>query len=508
MLRRDDVKPTAPHRRVRKDERDEQGASLILVLIFTLVASLTVGGLLTALQSDLANSNNFASARSLEYDASTAINLAIQSIRYTPLLAPGQTLNASPPQPCWAAGPSGTYGSGYHSHNVSADGVDIAVWCSTAWFPTTATTRVVTISACQATTSNSACAENPILQSVVTFDDYPVGVGEPSYGQCVVYCGAGLTVNSWLLYPTVPAVTGISPTSGSVTGGGTITITGSGFAEHSTVNFIEESGGTPTTDNVAISVPSTSVNSSGTQAQATVPCVVEGSTYFVTVSTPTGTSADGQVYTFTTGTPQITAVTSTPASSPLGGPSTGGTAVTITGNNFVIGDAVNFVQESGGQPVQNGAVVGATSVTVSRTGANTVEITALAPPIAIGSTYFVSVASPHNGSAANGSGNVFTYQTVVPTVNIISPTSGNSSTSISIYGTGFQSDAVVSFVPESNGQPTGGTTLTASSVTYTSSDLISAVPPSSIQHGTTYFVTVSIPGIQGQSSYFPVFTAS
>ncbi len=494
---------TAHHRRVKKDER---GASLILVLIFTLVVSVIVGGLFTTLRDDLSNSTNFAAARSLEYDASTAIDLAIQSIRYAPLLAPGQTLNASPPQPCWAAGPNGAYGN--PSHNVSPDGVNISVWCSTAWFPTSANTRVVTISACQASISNSACAQNPVLQSAVTFDDYPGGVTQPSFGQCDVYCGTGLTVDSWLLYPTVPTVTGLSPTGGSVSGGSTITITGSGFAKTSTVNFVEESRGTPTTDNVVITVPASGPNSGGctsTTCTAAVPSVVVGSTYFVTVSTPTGTSADGPVYTFTTGTPQITAVGSTPASSPLGGPSTGGTAVTISGSDFVTGDTVNFVQESGGQPVTNGAVVGATAVTVSRTGANTVVITALAPSIAIGTTYFVSVTSPSNGTAANGSQNVFTYQTVVPTVNTISPTSGptsnnpSNSTLISISGTGFQSNAVVSFVPEA-----GGTTLTATSVTYTSSVLITATPPA-LPSGAAYWVQVSIPSV-GQSSYFPVFT--
>ncbi len=494
----DDVGVTADHRRL---QRDEKGASLILVLVFTLVASLTVGGLLTALRADLSNSTNFASSRSLQYDASTAVNLAIQSIRYTPLLSPGQTLNASPPEPCWAAGPGGTYVSTDASKNVTPDGIDIAVWCSTAWFPTSANTRVVTISACQSVISNAACAQNPLLQSVVTFDDYPAGVGEPSYGQCAVYCGSGQTVNSWLLYPTVPAVTVISPTTGSVTGGNTITIAGSGFSQNATVNFVEESGLNPTTDNVVITVPSTSA--SGTQVQATVPSIVEGSNYFVTVSTPEGTSAYGPVYSFNAFTPVVTGLTINPPCSSAGCPSTGGTAITISGNNFVTGDTVNFVQEVAGVPVSNGAVVGATAVTVLRTGANGVEITALAPPSVVGTTYFVSVTSPNNGSSTNGTQNVFTYQTVVPTVNTISPTSGTSSTTISIYGTGFESNAVVSFVPETNGTANTSGTVNATSVTYTSSVLITAVPPP-LSNG-TYFVTVSIP-LVGQSSYFPVFT--
>lgn len=145
-------------------------------------------------------------------------------------------------------------------------------------------------------------------------------------------------------------------------------------------------------------------------------------------------------------------------------------------------------------------------MSVSRTHSGSVVVTALAPPVVVGSTYYVSVSSPQYGAATNGAQNVFTYQTVIPTVNVISPAAGNHGTPILIYGTGFQSNAVVSFVPETHGRPTGGP-LTASSVSYASSVLITATPPS-LQKGTHYFVSVSIPGVTGHSSYFPVLTGS
>lgn len=480
---------------------------MILVLVFTLVVSLTVGGLLTALRDDLSNSANFASARSLEYDASTAIDLAIQSIRYTPLLNSGQTLNASPPQPCWAAGPSGAYGSAYPSENTTPDGVNIAVWCSTAWFPTSASTRVVTISACQSVISNSACAENPVLQSVVTFDDYPNGGSEPNDGQCDVYCGTGLTVDSWLLYPTVPVVTSLSSTSGPVTGDTSITISGSGFATNSSINFVEESGNTPTANNVVVTV---SASCSTTSCTATLPAVTQSGDYFVTVSTPEGTSAysSGAVYNFQAGTPQITSVTGT--GGPLGGPSTGGTFVTIKGSNFIVGDTVDFIQESGSQLV--GQAQGANSVTVSRTGPDTVVITALAPNITSVNpdTYFVQVNSPSKVTATDEN-DVFTYTAVVPTVNTVSPTSGVPGTSVTIIGSGFLSGATVSFTPESGGQPDGSAVSASNPVVSASGDSITVNTPSGangLQNNVTYFVTVSNANVTGQSSYFPIFTAT
>jgi hypothetical protein len=490
---------------------DEQGATLILVLIFTLVTSLTVAGLFTALRNDLSNSKNFASARTLQYDATAAIDLAIQSIRYTPLLGSGETLNASPPEPCWTVG--STYGAA--STNTTPDGVDIAVWCSTAWFPNSESTRVVTISACLASTSSTACAQNPVLQSVVTFDDYPAGGSEPDAGECVVYCGTGLTINSWLQFPTVPTVNSISSSAGSVSGGGTITVTGTGFAENSTINFVEESNGTPTSNNNVISVASSGCSSSS--CTATIPAVTYSGDYFVTVTTPEGTTGDNQsyVYDFQPGAPVITCVTS-PSSSPPGGPSTGGTFITIAGSNFIVGDSVNFEQASPGT-----STVSATSVTVSRTGVDTVVITALAPNISSVSpdTYYVQVTSPSPNSQTTTApstcstthvSNSFTYTAVVPTVNTVSPTSGvyNAGTGIIILGTGFLSGATVTFTPESGGTPNLLGAVNATGVVVAASgEKITANAPT-LTNGDTYFVTVSNSLVSGQSSYFPVFTAT
>ena len=182
--------------------RDENGAVLVLALVFLIV----VGGVISALASwgmnDLNNTGQFTSARTLQYGVSSATEVAVQSIRYAPLWSTQTAQNASPsqPTPCWGSGPMS---------DLSIDGADVAVWCSTVWTPLSANTRTVTFSACPVTASEEAaqtdpqiaasCASNPTLQANVTFGDYPANqISPPTTGECAVYCGTTMTVNSWL----------------------------------------------------------------------------------------------------------------------------------------------------------------------------------------------------------------------------------------------------------------------------------------------------------------------
>ena len=224
---------------------NEDGAILILAFVLLIVGLILIGSLTYAVSNDVSNSTHFKIGRSMQYAASSATNQAIQSIRYTPLLGTNQTLNASPPSYCWGSGPV--------SQLLNIDGVPgISVWCSTDWNPTSTATRVVTISTCPSSMSASACAANPTLQAVVTIDDYPPGVSQQTTTQCVVYCGSSVTITSWQRSPTVPTLTSISTTTGPTTGGTNFTVTGTGFSAGSTVNFIEEAAGAPTTDNVVL----------------------------------------------------------------------------------------------------------------------------------------------------------------------------------------------------------------------------------------------------------------
>jgi hypothetical protein len=175
----------------RDVRRDESGAVLILALIFLLVVGMVVGSLASWATNDLNNTAKFTSARTVQYSVSGATENAIQNMRYTPLFSTQLNTTAASPSYCWGtSAPSA----------VTIDNLNVAVWCSTVWTPTSAATRVVTFSACPVTSSETAasCAAAPTLQAVVTFGDYPPGYSAPYGGECQVYCGTSMTINDWI----------------------------------------------------------------------------------------------------------------------------------------------------------------------------------------------------------------------------------------------------------------------------------------------------------------------
>ena len=382
---------------------DERGAVLILALLFLIIGVVAVGALAFQVTNDVTNSSHFRTVRSLQYAARSSTNLAIQNIRYTPLLATSQTLNASPPAACWGTSPE--------SQLAGIDGEPpMASWCSTAWTPTSDSTRTVTISTCPATTSAAQCAAAPMLQAVVSFDDYPPQLASPpSTTACTLYCGTSMVTDSWVWAPVVPTVTGISPASGPITGGTTVTITGTGFVAGSTVSFVEESGGSPASDNTVLVAPTTYV--SPTTLTATAPAVVEGVTYYVTVTTLKGTSAQtsSAIFTYTSVAPVITGI------SPSVGSIAGGNSITISGSAFVNNVLVKFVQESGGTPVSGGVTVschvGLPPCQVNVLSSTT--MTVVSPGIVTGTTYFITVTTPY-GLSPTSANDVFTFSPLVP----------------------------------------------------------------------------------------------
>jgi len=147
-------------------------------------------------------------------------------------------------------------------------------------------------------------------------------------------------LGQWFTYALAPTVTSVSPNSGSTLGGTAVTITGTNFAAGATVTF----GATAATSVVVVS--STSIT-------ATTPAGSAGAvTVTVTVGGQSGSLTSGFTYAVF---PAVSSI------SPIGGPTAGGTAVTITGTNFATGATVTF----GATAATNVVVVSSTSITAT-----------------------------------------------------------------------------------------------------------------------------------------------
>jgi hypothetical protein len=384
-----------------RSEHGESGAVLILALFFLVAVSVIVAGLTDWTTNDLRNSNNFKVTQAVTSNATNAVNLAMQSIRYSPLLYSGatvETLNANspsnPPGFCWGAGASQQF--------------NMNVYCSSVWAPASATTRTVTISACPMSRAISwaagqtSCPAHPLLQVIVSYDDYPLTGGAPSLVQCQVYCGTAETVNSWNWNPVIPAIQSVLTLSGPITGGTPITLQGTGFTSGSTVNFVNVNPLAQTASTLQQTVPqivpATNVRVNGGTITANAPAVITLANYFVTVTTPgAGTSPDNPsfVFNYSSVVPAVTSIT------PLTGYTTHTTQLIISGSGFVVGATVNMVQESGGVPSSPLVSYAGSAVQV----VSDTQINALTYPVGSPSSYFVTVTTP---AGASGYGSVST----------------------------------------------------------------------------------------------------
>ena len=272
---------------------DEDGAVLVLALIFLVAVGLIVTALLSWVGNSLTDTGSFQTARNVEFGATGAINLAVQNTRYVFDVnagTPQALLNNASPELC-------------ANYAVPEETTSVDVYCTMVWQPYSSNTRVFTYSACVSNTtadnSPSDCAANPLLQARYAFYDYPSAgatIGTPA--QCQPpsnngACGENMTLLSWLWNPVVPAVFSLSPNGGFVSGGTTVTIRGTGFTGGESVNFVAQS---PATGSYSPQMPATVVANPApgcalpTCLQVTSPAVTSGTAYFVTVTTPGGTS--------------------------------------------------------------------------------------------------------------------------------------------------------------------------------------------------------------------------
>jgi hypothetical protein len=180
---------------------------------------------------------------------------------------------------------------------------------------------------------------------------------------------SGLSAGTAFTVIGAPTVTGVSPKSGPLAGGTSVTITGTGFANPATVLF----GGLPAAVTTLSAGKITATSPAGTGMVN------------VTVTTPGGTSAMSAADRFTyLAAPTVTGV------SPSAGKTSGGTTVTISGSGFVTGATVSF---------------GSAKATVTNVSPGSIKATA---PAGTAGSVNVTVTTP-GGTSATSAADRFTY---------------------------------------------------------------------------------------------------
>ena len=180
------------------------------------------------------------------------------------------------------------------------------------------------------------------------------------------------SLSSGFTYVPPPTVTSVSPSSGFVAGGTTVTITGSGFLAGATVDFDGSPCGPPVTVNSSSSITCVTSGHAAGDVDVTV----------TNTDLQSGTATDAFTY---VPPPTVSSV------SPNSGTTLGATNVTITGTGFIDGATVDF----GGSSCDNVSVVAATSITCTTT-AHSAGLVA------------VTVTNPDTQS---GNANAYTYLT-------------------------------------------------------------------------------------------------
>jgi plastocyanin len=232
---------------------------------------------------------------------------------------------------------------------------------------------------------------------------------------------------------STPSISGVSPSSGTATGGTVVSISGTNFSTSGTTT-VTFGGSAATNVNVA----------SSTSITATTPAHAAGT---VDVVVNTGGSSATASGAFTYVALSVTSIT------PNTGSTAGGTVVNISGTGFQTGATVTI----GGFAATNVNVVSSTSITAK---------TPLGPATQqAGQPRDVVVTNPDGTSATLTNG--FTYFVPTLTITSISPTVGGTGggTVVTISGTGFttgvQSSVTFGGVPAGNVTVVDAVTLQA-----------------------------------------------
>jgi hypothetical protein len=181
---------------------DEDGAILLLALVFALVIALVLVALINLAGNDLHNTSNLKTQRNLEYAADGATTAAIQSVRNS-YLAYNGTLGAIGA----LCTPLGGAPPGTPEVMTQVNGDSMIVDCTNqAYNPPgpspSAQTRVVNFYACASsnTGANACTTANALIQAQVTFDDYAPSGGYDCTGLGhTTTCGSAESIDSWVV---------------------------------------------------------------------------------------------------------------------------------------------------------------------------------------------------------------------------------------------------------------------------------------------------------------------
>ncbi len=273
----------------RRACKNENGSSLVLAVVFLTVVSIVMIALVDWVGNDLRNTANFTAAQSFQSTANSASQVALQNVRYNFM---AQTLNASPPTPCWTTYPTPSL--------FLLNGQSVDTWCTTNWTIGTHQGRVVTISTCLSSVSATNCAQSPLLQAIVTFGDFQKGYGTSTCNALATplplgstNCGTTMTINTWAFGVTPPTVTSLAAGSVSCSSGSPVNIRGTNLTGTSSVNFLFSS----LLSSEAVIAASSFTVVSSTLITACTPSP-GGVNAYVEVMTPNGPSALGPTFSY------------------------------------------------------------------------------------------------------------------------------------------------------------------------------------------------------------------
>ena len=353
---------------------DPGGQSGSLASAFTYIAPPTVSsvapnsGLAAGGTAVTITGTNFAAGATVNFGSTAATNVTVVNSTTITATTPAGGAGAVTVTVTDPGGQSGSLASGF-TYIAPPTVSSVAPNSGLAAGGTAVTITGTNFAAGATVTFGAAAATNVVVVNATTITATTPAGGAGAVTVTVTDPGGQSgSLASGFTYIAPPTVSSVAPNSGSAAGGTAVTITGTNFAAGATVTF-----GAAAATNVVV------VNA--TTITATTPAGSAGAVAVtVTANGRSGSLTNGFTYVVP---PTVTGV------SPSSGSTAGGTAVSITGMNFVTGATVTF-----------GSAAATSVVVVSGT-----QITGTTPAGSAGAVTVIVTVNGQSGSLASG----FTY---------------------------------------------------------------------------------------------------